>query len=130
MIDIDATARAFLLADTAVATAFADRVWASTDVPPEDYDPAVGGGVCIQSRGGPKRYEGLLAPSMQVKCYGQDSVAAWNTYTLVAEALSEKAGATVRWSDVEVLGQAIEEPETGRWFVLGFFQMFMLPSAA
>ena len=128
MIDIDATARAFLLSDTAVFTAFGDRVWASTDVPPADYDPAVGGGVCIQSRGGTKRYEGLLAPSMQVKCYGQDSVAAWGTYVLVADALSEKVGAIVRWSDIEVLGQAIEEPDTGRWFILAFFQMIMRPT--
>jgi hypothetical protein len=129
MIDIDAAAHAFLLSDSAVSAAFGERVWAGTDEPPANYDPAVGGGVCIGSRGGQKRYETLLAASMQVKCYGLTSVAAWNTYALVADALSETAGATVCWSDIEVLGKAIEEPDTGRWFVLAFFQMLMRNNA-
>lgn len=127
MIDIDQAARDFLLTDSAVSATLSGRVWASTDTPPAEYDPAVGGAVCLQNRGGVMRYERLLSTSIQTKCYGLTAAHAWDTYKLVADAFDEKSGAVVRWSQIEVLGQVLEEPDTGRWFVLGFFQLIMAP---
>lgn len=126
MIDVDAAAVALARLDAALVTAVSGRIYGG-DTPPVAYDLASGGAVCLRSRGGPTRYDSLLDVSIQVKCYGKDAVNAWQTYQLTYDALHEKSNSQVTFSQSQIIGQALQEPGTGRDFILAYFRMMMRP---
>jgi hypothetical protein len=126
MIDVDAAAVALARLDAALVTAVGGRIYGG-DAPPVEYNPAVGGAVCLRSRGGPTRYDQLLDVSIQAKCYGQTAVAAWHTYQLTYDALHEKSSSAVTFSQSQVIGQTLTEPGTGRDYILAYFRLFMRP---
>lgn len=122
MIDPSAQARSHLAADAAISGAGL-QVYVG-DFPPEEWDPA-GEAAVVKSRGGPVRYDRLLAVSLQIKVYGPDQVAAWDAYSLVHDALDEKRSVNVFWSQIAVSGQLLREPATGRAFVLAYADLVL-----
>ena len=126
MLDVDATAVALARLDGALVTAVSGRIYGGA-TPPVDYDPEQGGAVCLRSRGGSTRNDNLLDVSIQVKCYGKDAVDAWQTYQLTYNALHEKSSAAVTFSQSQVIGQGLQEPGTGRDYILAYFRMHMRP---
>lgn len=126
MIDVDATAVALARLDSNLVTAVASRIYGG-DTPPIEYVPSLGGAVCLRSRGGPTRNDNLLDVSIQVKCYGPTAVDAWQTYQLTYSALHEKSSSQVTFSRSQVIGQALQEPGTGRDYILAYFRMMMRP---
>ncbi len=125
MVDLHKVLRDFLLAKAELVELVGERVWAGRNVPPIGYKP-VGDGPCVvfRVRGGGVAYDdGLLLPSVQVKCYGADELAAWGVYRVLFDVLQNGAGSGVLHAEAEGLGELLEEPETEWHFALSFWRV-------
>jgi hypothetical protein len=124
VVDALQAVRDFLVAQGALTALTGGRIWAGRDVPPPGYQPADGGAICLNVRGGSvDESDALVLPSVQFKCYGADEVGANEVYRALYDALHNAQAAVVRWARCEILGQTLQEPETGWTFVLAFFQV-------
>ena len=122
MVDVVEKVRSFLAANGALVAVVGTRIYGGRDVPPQGYKPSDGACVTFRVRGGLGDYEdALLKPSVQVKCYGETEAEAGAVYRAVDRALHEGRGQYVLFGEREVLGQALEEPQTGWRYVLGFY---------
>lgn len=126
MIDANAKIREFLVADVPLVNLCGTRIYAGRDVPPEGYNPADGDAITFKIRGGSPDYDdALLSPSVQFKCYGATELAAMACYRALYDALHNGTGATVLHGESEILGQALEEPDTQWTFVLAYFTVML-----
>jgi hypothetical protein len=131
MTDVAEAIHTHLLADAALTALVVNRIYAEADTPPVGYKPSDGGAVCFKVRGGwPDGSDLLMIPSVQCKCYGVSRLAANAVYRAVYHALhNTRAGSTVRWGQVEVIGQTLTEPDTQGgspwWFNLSFFTVYV-----
>ena len=100
------------------------------DVPPPGYTPGDNGDcITFKVRGGDSDYEdALLRPSVQFKCYGSSEVEANACYRALYDALHNGSGEHVLHAEVETIGQTLEEPETGWYFVLSYFSVTLRQS--
>lgn len=127
MIDIEATVRTYLLSVPGVTALTGTRIYAGRDVPPVGYQPSDGGAICFKVRGGSLNYPAVHADSsLQFKCYGASEVAAAGVYRALVDALQDARTNTILSSQLEILGQHLEEPETQWRFVLAFFQIILV----
>lgn len=126
MRDPDATAVALALADSALVTLTGGQIYAG-DAPPAEHDPQTAV-VCLKSRGGVPTYPDMANVSIQAKCYGATAVDAWATYQALYNALHLKSAVGVTFAQAETTGQALTEPNTGKAFVLAYFQLFIRPA--
>lgn len=126
MNDPQLAVRNYLTTVAPVTALTGSRIYASRNVPPPGYQPSQGSAITFQVRGGFTDYAGShLSPSLQFKCYGINEVAANALYGVLYDAFRGHAGDTIKSVQVEVLGQTLEEPQTGWIFVLSFFRFWM-----
>ena len=129
MIDVEAEIRAFLVGQAALTALVGARIYAGTDVPAVDYQPSVGPCICFKVRGG--RFEteqrGLIAPSVQFKCYGATELEANGCYRTLHDVLDLGRGATMRYALAEGPGQLLQDQERDKdwWFTLVFYTMLL-----
>lgn len=124
MADLDATALAF--AQTHAPLVAGVDVLQVGSLLPEDFEATTQTAVLIQVRPSPPMYHGKTANvSVQAKCYGPDSVSAWDIYNLLLMAWHERSASGVKWSQLAQTGQLLQEPDTQRPFILAFFSMHM-----
>ena len=123
MVDVHVALLAFLEAELSSVQFYAGR-----------SEPPVGwrltGGNCIVFRargGGPDYDDALLMPSVQFKCYGVDSngetseLASWTLYRSLYDALHNGHDGDILHAQSETLGQLLNEPDTGWYYVLAHF---------
>ncbi len=126
MIDVPLAIRTYLVAQPSLTALTGQRIWAERAVPPAGYVPAQGGAIAYRLRGGNVTYETLINPSVQFKCYGADEAVAQSVYRALVDVLHEPTGNRVfKQSLCEVLGQTLDEPDTGWVFVLTFFRFWL-----
>lgn len=129
MIDIPLLLRTDLLADPAISALVGDRIWASRTSPMRGWSPQDGHAICVSIRGGSQlNYVGNdLNVSVQVQCYGSTEFEANRLYRAVFDRLhvidtSIADRGPICHTEVELMGQPLEEQETEWPFVLGFFK--------
>jgi len=124
MVDVTLEVRTVLAADAGVAALTGSRIYGERDVPPPGYKPSDGGAICVKVRGGSLDYASAwVGASMQMKCYGEDEVAANDVYLATVDALHDYRSWPLRHAAVEVAGQTLEEPGSLWPFVLCFFRV-------
>jgi hypothetical protein len=124
MIDALKLLRDFLLADAGYVAVVTGGTYAGRNVPPVGYDPGDGPCTVFDVRGGRPDYDdALLMPSVQFKCYGSSEVEANACYRALYDALHDATGEHVLHAEVETIGQTLEEPETGWFFVVSHFSV-------
>lgn len=127
MIDPLKATRDYLVADAGLTAQTSTRIYAGRTVPPPDYQPADGGALTFNLRGGRPTYDDdHLLVSAQFKCYGADELAAMTVYRALHDALQNARGAEVRWARAESMGQSLNEPDTGWPFVLAFYEITLI----
>lgn len=123
MVDIEATLRTALLANSPLAAAFGARVWAGV-TPPTGYKPADGPGALFEVRGGAPDYSSqVLRPSVQMRVFGLDEATARGAQRVLYDAFQDMKRGRILGAQCEVLGQVLAEPETEWRFVLSYWQM-------
>ena len=126
MIDALGLIRAHLMTNAALAALVGERIYGGRDVPPVGYKPGDGPCITFKIRGGGADYDdALLLPSVQFECYDLSEQKANNAYEALYEALHNSTGANVLYGLVDVLGQTLEEPATGWYFVLSYFTIML-----
>lgn len=127
MVDIEGAVRDYLMSVGAVTALTGSRIYAARDVPPAGYAPSQGAAIVFKVRGGNLDYPSLHArPSLQFKCYGLSEAAAIDLYRALVDALQDLRSWPIRHVELEILGQTLEEPDTGWVFVLAFFQAILV----
>ncbi len=125
MIDVPLAIRTYLVAQPSLTALTGQRIWAERLMPPAGFVPAQGGAIAYRLRGGNVTYETLLNPSVQFKCYGANEAVAQSVYRALFDVLHEPAQSRpFKQSLCEVLGQTLDEPDTGWTFVLTFFRFW------
>lgn len=128
MIDAPAVIRSFLLAQSPIFAMTGNRIWADASVPGTGYTPSQGAAIVFRIRGGIHTANGsVIAPSVQFKFYGSvvvvNNVAvnrAGALYRAWYDVMRNGGGSGVKNCDVDVLGQSLEDEDTGWEFVLAF----------
>ena len=130
MIDVHAALLAFLEAELSGV-----KIYAGRSEPPVGY--RLTGGDCIVFRargGGPDYDDALLMPSVQFKCYGTDAnnesseLASFTLYRSLYDALHNGHDGSILHAQSETLGQLLDEPDTGWYYVLAHFQIMVRQS--
>lgn len=121
MVDIDATVRAKLAANTALVTTVGQRIYAAESLP-AGYTPSAGSAVLFKTVAGGAEYGPTLRVTLQVQCYGTDEAIARQVDRLVFDALHELRSGNVLMVENDVLGQMLAEPETNWRFVLSYYR--------
>lgn len=126
MIDVNARVLAYLLGVTGVTTlTTTGRLYAGRDIPPKGYHPNLGPALAWKVRGGGVGAgQSHLNPSLQFKAYGLDEVAATALDRALFDAFFRPVTGLFKSVEVEVLGQLIEEPQTGWIAVLSFYRFW------
>jgi hypothetical protein len=126
MTDEAAVLRSELEADEVLADLIETRLWAETDVPASGYVPADGAAICFKLRGGLDDYtDGLQHDSFLFKCYGLTPLLAKGCYRALHAALQNKQAALIKWARREMIGQLLQEPETGWFYVLTAYRVMI-----
>ena len=126
MTDEAAVLRSELEADGVLADLISTRLWAETDVPASGYVPADGAAICFKLRGGSDDYtDGLQHDSFLFKCYGLTPLLAKGCYRALHAALQNKQAALIKWARREMIGQLLQEPETGWFYVLTAYKVMI-----
>lgn len=121
MVDIEATLRAKLVANTALVEAVADRIYAAERLP-AGYKPSLGGAVLFKVVGGSTDYGPTLRPTIMVRSYGMDELTARQVDRLVFDALHELRNGNVLMVENDLLGQLVAEQDTDWRFVLSYYR--------
>ena len=101
------------------------RLYAGRDIPPKGYAPNQGAALVWKVRGGSVGAgHSHLNPSVQFKAYGLDEVAATALDRALFDAFQRPTTGLFKAVEVEVLGQLIEEPQTGWVAVLSFYKFW------
>jgi hypothetical protein len=131
VIDIEASIRAQLVADAAVAALAGDRIEAAT-TPHRGYSVSDGPLVLFGVRGGQTDYARvLLMPSLQFRCYAATETLARALDRAVYDCLTHQGQRCngIASADVESLGSLLHEPTTEWPFVLSFWKFRMFNTA-
>lgn len=95
---------------------------AGRNEPNVGYEPSQGPCIVFRVRGGTNSHDDdLLFPSMQIKCYAANELAAYTLYQNLRTALQYANNENVAWAAEEMIGQPLNEPDTGWPYVLAFF---------
>lgn len=126
MIDVNERILTYLSGVSGVtALTTTDRLYAGRDIPPKGYAPNLGAALVWKVRGGGVDYgHSHLNPSVQFKAYGLDEVAATALDRALFDAFTRPVTGLFKAVEVEVLGQLIEEPQTGWVAVLSFYRFW------
>lgn len=125
MIDAVAAIRQVLLADGALVAKVGTRIYLQHLPEGHDFDQQA---IVYSIRGGSTDlYVPFVRPSIQVQCWGKDSVAAQEIYRLTHDALHDRSLVSVSsgflvYAFAEVFGQTIIDPDSKKPFVLAFFR--------
>lgn len=130
MVDVLDVVRDFLIADTTGVYALTgSRIYAGRDVPPVGYTLDDGQCITLKARGGSTAYDDPhVNASIQVKCYGATEYAAETLYRAVYNRLHLGRSTTILHSEIEILGQQLEEPGTQWFFTLAYFLVLVRAS--
>lgn len=123
MIDLDETIRDYLASIPMIAALTGGKVYAGTSLP-IGYQPSLGPAILLAARGGrPDYLQVLLRPSIQLRAYAATLLQARDLDRAIYDGVHDKAGhrGFVKWARCDVLGQALEAPETGWPFVLSYY---------
>lgn len=121
MIDIEATLRSKLAADSTLAAVVADRIYAAERLP-AGYKPSLGGAVLFKVMGGNADFGPTLRPTVQVRSYGLTEAVAREVDRAVFDALHELHNGNVLMVEIDILGQMVAEPETDWRYVLSYYR--------
>lgn len=126
MIDVNARILTYLSGVSGITTlTTTDYLYAGRDIPPKGYHPNLGAALCWKVRGGGVGAgHSHLNPSVQFKAYGLDEVAATALDRALFDAFQRPTTGLFKAVEVEVLGQLIEEPQTGWVAVLSFYRFW------
>ena len=125
MIDVPAAIREVLLADAGLVVKVGDRIFLQRLPEKHNFNQQA---VVLSVRGGTTElYVPFIRPSVQVQCWGKDTIDAQETYRLVHDALHDKSRISVAsgflvYAFAEVFGQNLIDPDTKKPFVLAFFR--------
>lgn len=126
MIDAADVLHDYLAAQASLTAVTGTRIWAQRNTPLPGYLPSQGGALVYRSRGGGVNYAGvLLRTSWQMKCYGADVYGADAVYRALFDVLHEAQGSGLRWAQLEIAGQPLDDPQTGWPYVLCFYETWM-----
>lgn len=124
MIDLPAAVRTRLAANATLVGLVDTRIYAEQENPPAGYTPNAGPCLCFKFRGGAVDYtDAVFQPSVQFRCIAKDTLTANRLYRALYDALHSQHGGTVRWGQIEMLGETLTDPETGWPFVLCAFRL-------
>jgi hypothetical protein len=127
MTDEAAALRSELEADEVLVDLIGTRLWAETDFPASGYQPSQGPAICFRLRGGIDDYtDALQHDSFLFKCYGATPLVAKECYRALHAALQNKQAALIKWARREIIGQVLQEPETGWPYVLTAYKVMMV----
>lgn len=119
MIDALDEIRDFLVANSTYTTAVSGGTYAGRSTPPVGYKPSDGACCVFTGRGGAADYEdALLVPDLQFKVYGASELAANTAYRALYDRFHDGRDANLIHAEIVTLGQTLEEPDTGWYFVL------------
>jgi hypothetical protein len=130
MLDAHKVIRDNLLAIGPLYALTAGRIYGGRDEPPPGWKPADGDCLCFKVRGGPgpDYDDALLTVSIQCKYYpgvmksaAGAEARAWAGYRALYTGLHNLASGTILNAQSEVVGQILEQPETGWLYVLAHF---------
>lgn len=127
MIDIEATVRARLVANVALAALTGPRIYASVTLP-AGYQPSLGPAVIFNVNGGSPDYAPVLRPTLMFRSYGLTEAIARQTDRAVFDALHDYRGGAVMSVRNDVLGQLLAESDTQWRFVLSYYKAMLLNS--
>ena len=128
MIDAVAAIREVLLANAALVAKVGDRVYLQRLPEGHDFDQQA---VVYSIRGGSTDlYVPFIRPSVLFQAWGQNSIAAQETYRLLFEALHDRSRISVAsgflvYAFAEVFGQNILDPDTKRPYVVAMFRLIL-----
>jgi hypothetical protein len=127
VVDAHANIRAYLLTVSAITALTSTRIYVSAAfVAPKGYHPTQGGAIVFKMRGGESAVRNShVHPSMQFKCYGLTELAASALGRALYDAFNDVGNQYFKSAEVEVLGQLLEEPDTGWVFDLSFYRFWM-----
>lgn len=121
MVDIEATLRTLLAANTPLTDVVAGRIYAAERLP-AGYKPSIGGAVLFKVSGGLADYAITLRPTIQVQSYGLDESTARQVDRLVFDALHDAQKGNVLKVQIDILGQMVADPETDWRYVLSYYR--------
>lgn len=126
MIDVNERILTYLTSITPITTLTTTaRLYAGRDIPPKGYHPNLGPALVWKVRGGGVGAgHSHLNPSVQFKAYGLDEVAATALDRALFDAFTRPSTGLFKSVENEVLGQLIEEPQTGWVAVLSFYRFW------
>jgi len=132
LIDLPAAIRTHLLAEAAVVALTGTRIYAEEDTPPAGYKPGTDGtALCFRVRGGgPDFPDARLMPSVLFRCYAANKPDAQELYRALYAALHGHCGATVRYGQIDMLGETLTDPDTGFPFVLCAFRLAVVAESS
>lgn len=124
MIDVEATIRAHLAAQSSIVSLTSARIYASRDLPAE-YRPTTGAALLFSMRGGPPDYTAhVLQASVQFQAYGATGAQARALDRALFDSLHERPAAGIKWVRCDALGQ-ITSDAAGWKFVLSFYTIWI-----
>lgn len=123
MIDVDATIRAFLMAQPEMTAVSDQRVYASVDLP-AGYNISDGPALLYTSQMTPSYPSKLLKGSVTFRCYGNENTARELDRALY-DALHDNASKAVKAAHLQTGGQLFQESDTGWYFVLSIYRLVL-----
>lgn len=124
MIDVFATIRAYLVAQSGVTAQFGSRIYMGEAEPPNsaNYKPSDGAALCIVGQGGQPSFDGAAQePRLMVKVYGATPAVAMTAYRAYVDAMDGAAlSAKVMAGYAESYAMQLREPDTDWPYVLEF----------
>lgn len=125
MINALTVLRNFLL-QSPITSLTGDRIYAGHNTPPDSYVTGQKA-ITFRPRGGGLDFTGrLLTESFQFKCYGASPLEAYELYMALVSVLHEANTGGLRYAELEVSGEPLQDPEPANWhFVLTFFRVVL-----
>ena len=121
--DLDATLRAYLAAQSALVAACATRISVDVDLP-AGYQVGQGPALLLTNLGGRLNPTGVLLTTVYTaQCYAADAGAARTLDQILVTALHERAFGGVRAALLQVTGRLIRTPQTGWPIVVSSYQI-------
>lgn len=115
-ISTDATLVTFLLANESLTEVTEQRIWGGSPFPPKssNYNPSVGGAICLQTIAGSDDYTDLLRHErVQFKCYAETRAKADDLAGVLHSALNNQRTTRLKWARRIQTARVLSEPDTG-----------------
>ena len=127
MIDETQIVLTYLEAQAALTAITSGRIWADVAMPPADYKPADGVGICFKLRGGSDDDTNeVLSGSFQFKIYAADEPTARSAKRILYSVLQDAKNKNILSSRRESLGVTLKEPATDWTYVLVYYSIMVL----